>query len=72
MALPIDKGDFSWLAVNHQGELLYVRRPLRGSHDKSAIKILNMLKKDQGNIGAVLAKGKDPRSGPSSKTSGRL
>jgi tricorn protease len=41
--LPVDKGSFTHLAVNREGQLLYVRRALRGSDSKSALKILDVL-----------------------------
>lgn len=37
--LPISKGNFSTLAVNDKGKLIYIRRSARGSDDKPSIKI---------------------------------
>jgi len=40
--LPVPAGNFSHLAVNDEGHLLYVRHPLRGSDDKPAIQIFDV------------------------------
>jgi tricorn protease len=40
--LPLPAGNFSNLAVNDKGHLLFVRRPLRGSDGKPAIKIFDV------------------------------
>lgn len=46
LPIPIDKGNFSQLAVNHESELLYVRRPLQGVDGKPAVKIVNCLESE--------------------------
>ncbi|MEK6676599.1 MAG: PDZ domain-containing protein [Planctomycetota bacterium] len=40
--LPVDKGTFSWLAVNDEGKLLYVREAARGTTAKPSLKIFDL------------------------------
>jgi tricorn protease len=42
IALPMKRGSFGGLAVNHEGHLVFVRQPRRGSEDGSAIKIVDL------------------------------
>jgi len=40
--LPMERGNFSNLAVNDKGQLLYVRRPRPGTDEKSSIKLFDL------------------------------
>ena len=42
LLVPLDRGTFTHLAVNHEGELLYVRQPARGAKGESSIKIFDL------------------------------
>ncbi len=42
LLVPLDRGTFTHLAVNHEGELLYVRQPARGTEGKASIKIFDL------------------------------
>jgi len=42
IALPVDKGSFTFLNVNHEGKILYIRGVARGSSAKPSIKIFDV------------------------------
>ncbi len=42
IALPVDRGMFMQLAVNHEGKLVYVRGPARGMDSKPSIKLFDV------------------------------
>ncbi len=42
IAFPVDRGNFTHLAVNHEGKLIYVRNPARGASTKPAVKIFDL------------------------------
>ncbi len=42
IALPVDRGNFTYLGVNHEHKLIYVRNPARGSSGKPSVKIFDL------------------------------
>jgi len=42
LKIPVDRGNFYNLVVNHKGKLVYTRGALRGSDDKPSIKIFDL------------------------------
>ncbi len=42
VALPVDRGNFTSLAVNHEHKLIYVRNPARGATTKPSLKIFDL------------------------------
>ena len=42
IALPVDRGNFTHLAVTHDGKLVYVRNPAQGAPTKPSIKIFDL------------------------------
>ncbi|MBI1824947.1 MAG: PD40 domain-containing protein [Planctomycetes bacterium] len=53
VALPVDRGSFTNLAVNHEGKLLYVRNPRKNSEEKAAIKIFDLKDDDKKEKGVL-------------------
>lgn len=56
IALPVDRGNFTNLAVTHDGKLIYVRNPAQGAVIKPSIKIFDLTddeKKEKGVLDEV-------------------
>ncbi len=56
IAIPVDRGNFTHLAVTHDGKLIYVRNPSPGASAKPSIKIFDLTdeeKKEKGVLDEV-------------------